>query len=134
MIYFHINNYYLHVALFHTKSALTQTAYIKKNVTVFIQKNLTYGYTSSTSAAHIWNPSNLLKLVKILDLPSVSWWMTSILQYIEIPFPSERILASVSDSVEKVKNNQMIMPLLYLKHVIICRSTFCRQCDTHLQY
>jgi len=74
MIYFHINNYSLHVVtLFHTKSALTQTAYIKKkHVTVFIQINLTYGYTSSTSAARIWNPLNLLKPVKIQDLPSVS--------------------------------------------------------------
>ena len=74
-------------------------------MTVFIQINLTYGYTSSTSAARIWNPLNLLKPVKIQDLPSVSWWMTSIPQYIEIPFPSEQILASVSDSVEKVKKN-----------------------------
>jgi hypothetical protein len=39
--------------------------------------------------------------------------MTSVLQYIEIPFPSEQILASVSDSVKKVKKNQMIMSLLY---------------------
>jgi len=39
--------------------------------------------------------------------------MTSIPQYIEIPFPSEQILASASDSVEKVKKNQMITPLLY---------------------
>jgi hypothetical protein len=43
--------------------------------------------------------------------------MTSVLQYIEIPFPSEQILASVSDSVKKVKKNQMIMPVLYHRNL-----------------
>ena len=50
--------------------------------------------------------------------------MTSIPQYIEIPFPSEQILASVSDSVEKVEkkkkpdDNATIISLK-LQHVMI---------------